>query len=100
MFTACLVLVASNEKYKDSATIEQMKNEMMKQLESYVVKDEETRRRYVELLLYLPMLYGVNEKMVNKLFCQHLNFGCDVRTFLKETVKRFSAVNPQKAMHE
>lgn len=65
----------------------------MRQLQQYVKKKEDGEtKRYIDLLLYLPMSYGVNGKMVEELFCQQLYPNCDVKTLLKETISRFSAL--------
>jgi len=47
-------------------------------------------KRYADLLLYLPMLYGVNGKMVETLFCKHLSTHGEMKIILKETIRRLS----------
>lgn len=47
-------------------------------------------KRYVDLLMYLPMLYGVNGKMVEGLFCSHLSSDGDMKLMIKDVIKTYS----------
>jgi hypothetical protein len=48
------------------------------------------RLRYSHILLALPTLFGVNTKMVEKLFCKHISTNMDVEVLLKEMLQKLS----------
>lgn len=42
---------------------------------------------YSRLLLCLPALYGINCKMIENLFCKHINGNMDIDVLLKEMLQ-------------
>lgn len=42
---------------------------------------------YSHLLLCLPTLYSINSKMIENLFCQHINGNMDMDVLLKEMLQ-------------
>ncbi|PVD36785.1 hypothetical protein C0Q70_03775 [Pomacea canaliculata] len=42
---------------------------------------------YSRLLMCLPSLYGISSKMVERLFCRHINRNTDMEVLLKELLQ-------------
>lgn len=71
--------------------VEHQRKILMRELQTYVLaQNDGGSRRFTDLLLYLPQLYGVNEKMFEKLFCSSLLKESDIRIVLKDALKRIS----------
>jgi len=61
----------------------------MRQLQDYIMKKPGAgAKRYTELLLYLPLLYGVNERMFETLFCKELVKDLPIKLLLTKIVKK------------
>ena len=85
-----IVFLAGEETYEESEKIVKYRKALMRQLHTYVTTSKKgSDKRYSELLLYLPMLYGVNGKMIEELFCQHISAYADIKTILRETIRGF-----------
>ena len=67
--------------------IEQHRKQLMRQLQLYVQKSKASdSKRYTELLLYLPLLYGVNGHMVENLLCSEAFSNADMKLVIKKAV--------------
>ena len=67
--------------------IEQHRKQFMRQLQLHVQKSKASdSKRYTELLLYLPLLYGVNGHMVENLLCSEAFSNADMKLVIKKAV--------------
>ncbi|XP_067946737.1 orphan steroid hormone receptor 2-like [Watersipora subatra] len=90
LFFITLFHTTENQRYIDADQIAQHRKTWMRELQSYTISSERGgAQRYSDLLLYLPMLYGINGKMVEELFFQHLTAHVSINTLLTEAIKSF-----------
>lgn len=71
--------------------IDQHRKQLMRRLQTYVQRNKPNgNKRYTDLLLYLPLLYGVNGHMVEKLLCSDNFSNTNIKVVIKEAVKASS----------
>lgn len=83
------IYFAGQDVCSNPAIVEQQRKALMQELQTHIMTQKNAgSRRFTDLLLYLPQLYGINEKMFEKLFCSSLLKENDIRLVLKDAIKR------------
>ncbi|XP_052081746.1 protein dissatisfaction-like isoform X1 [Mytilus californianus] len=68
--------------------VEQINSLIQRLLQEHVrVSRPNDLMHYSKLLLCLPSLYGINSKMIENLFCKHINGNMDIDVLLKEMLQ-------------